>query len=67
MYVIYTSGSSGTPKGCVLNYEGVSNYLEWAKEYSRDITYGEVDFFSSLSDDIENKLESTISTSGWSW
>jgi amino acid adenylation domain-containing protein len=52
MYVIYTSGSTGTPKGCVLNYEGVSNYLEWTKEYSRDITYSEVDFFSSLSFDF---------------
>ena len=52
MYVIYTSGSTGTPKGCVLNYEGVSNYLDWTKEYSRDITYSEVDFFSSLSFDF---------------
>jgi len=26
-----------------------------------------IDFFSSLSDDIENKLESTINTSSWSW
>jgi amino acid adenylation domain-containing protein len=52
MYVIYTSGSTGTPKGCILNYEGVSNYLEWTKEYSRDITYSEVDFFSSLSFDF---------------
>jgi amino acid adenylation domain-containing protein len=26
--------------------------LEWAKEFSRDITYGEVDFFSSLSFDF---------------
>jgi len=40
------------PKGCVLNYEGVSNYLDWTKEYSRDIAYSEVDFFSSLSFDF---------------
>ena len=26
-----------------------------------------IDFFSGLSDDIENKLESTINTSSWSW
>ncbi len=26
-----------------------------------------IDFFSSLSDDIENKIESTINTSSWSW
>jgi amino acid adenylation domain-containing protein/non-ribosomal peptide synthase protein (TIGR01720 family) len=52
MYVIYTSGSTGNPKGCVLNYEGVSNYLDWTKEYGRDIDYSEVDFFSSLSFDF---------------
>jgi amino acid adenylation domain-containing protein len=52
MYVIYTSGSTGEPKGCELNYEGVSNYLEWTQEYSRCITYSEVDFFSSLSFDF---------------
>jgi non-ribosomal peptide synthetase component F len=52
MYVIYTSGSTGHPKGCVLNYEGVSNYLDWIKEYGRDIDYREVDFFSSLSFDF---------------
>jgi amino acid adenylation domain-containing protein/non-ribosomal peptide synthase protein (TIGR01720 family) len=52
MYVIYTSGSTGLPKGCVLNYEGVSNYLDWAVEYSKDITYSEVDFFSSLAFDF---------------
>lgn len=26
-----------------------------------------IDFFSGLSDDIENKMESTINTSSWSW
>ena len=52
MYVIYTSGSTGNPKGCVLNYEGVSNYLDWTEEYSRGISYNEVDFFSSLSFDF---------------
>ncbi|MCS4436070.1 non-ribosomal peptide synthetase [Aquiflexum gelatinilyticum] len=52
MYVIYTSGSTGNPKGCVLNYEGVTNYLNWTLEYSRDISYSEVDFFSSLSFDF---------------
>ena len=52
MYVIYTSGSTGVPKGCVLNYEGVINYLEWIKEYGRELEYTEVDFFSSLSFDF---------------
>ncbi|MFN4952393.1 MAG: non-ribosomal peptide synthetase, partial [Flavobacteriales bacterium] len=52
MYVIYTSGSTGNPKGCVLNYEGVSNYLDWTKEYGKDLDYSEVDFFSSLSFDF---------------
>jgi endonuclease G len=26
-----------------------------------------IDFFSGLSDDIENKMESTINPSNWSW
>ena len=52
MYVIYTSGSTGNPKGCVVNYEGVSNYLDWTEEYGRDISYSEVDLFSSLSFDF---------------
>jgi endonuclease G len=26
-----------------------------------------IDFFSGLSDDIENKMESSINTSNWSW
>jgi amino acid adenylation domain-containing protein len=52
MYVIYTSGSTGNPKGCVLNYEGVTNYLNWTLEYSRGIDFNEVDLFSSLSFDF---------------
>jgi non-ribosomal peptide synthetase component F len=35
-----------------VNYEGVSNYLDWTEEYSRDISYSEVDLFSSLSFDF---------------
>ncbi|MCH6198673.1 amino acid adenylation domain-containing protein [Aquiflexum sp. LQ15W] len=52
IYVIYTSGSTGNPKGCVLNYGGVNNYLDWTSEYSRDISYSKVDLFSSLSFDF---------------
>ena len=62
---------NGTEKiaiALILNNQGSSSSL---KSFATSIDNIEaltgIDFFSSLSDDIENKLESTISTSGWSW
>jgi endonuclease G len=52
----------------IINNQGSSSSL---KSFVTTIDYLEsltgVDFFSGLSDDIENKLESTINTLSWSW
>ncbi len=32
-YVIYTSGSTGKPKGVAVTHEGLSNYLNWARDF----------------------------------
>jgi endonuclease G len=62
---------NGTEKiaiALILNNQGSSSSL---KSFVTSIDNIEaltgIDFFSSLSDDIENKLESTINTSSWSW
>ena len=35
-YVIYTSGSTGKPKGVMVEHQGLTNYIWWAKEvYTR--------------------------------
>ncbi|MDT2247585.1 condensation domain-containing protein [Paenibacillus larvae] len=31
-YVIYTSGSTGKPKGVLIEHQGLTNYIWWAKE-----------------------------------
>jgi amino acid adenylation domain-containing protein len=33
IYVIYTSGSTGKAKGVVIGHRGITNRLEWMKEY----------------------------------
>ncbi len=52
----------------ILNNQGSSSSL---KSFVTSIDNIEaltgIDFFSSLSDDIENKMESSTSTSSWSW
>ncbi|AIA70439.1 hypothetical protein EV46_07535 [Pectobacterium atrosepticum] len=32
-YIIYTSGSTGKPKGVMVEHRGLSNYIQWAREY----------------------------------
>ncbi|HTI07449.1 MAG TPA: amino acid adenylation domain-containing protein, partial [Puia sp.] len=32
-YVIYTSGSTGLPKGCAIEHNSLSNYIQWANGY----------------------------------
>lgn len=34
-YIIYTSGSTGKPKGVAVTHEGLSNYLQWARNFYR--------------------------------
>ena len=52
----------------ILNNQGSSSIL---KSFATSIDNIEaltgINFFSSLSDDIENKPESTNNTSSWSW
>jgi len=62
---------NGTEKiaiALILNNQGSSSTL---KSFVTSIDNIEaltgIDFFSSLSDDIENKLESSTNTSNWSW
>ena len=66
--VFKDNGNEKIAIALILNNQGSSSSL---KSFVTSIDNIEaltgIDFFSSLSDDIENKLESTISTSGWSW
>ena len=66
--VFKDNGNEKIAIALILNNQGSSSSL---KSFVTTIDNIEsltgVDFFSSLSDDIENKLESTINTSSWSW
>ena len=62
---------NGTDKiaiALILNNQGSSSSLiSFATSIDNIESLTGIDFFSGLSDDIENKLESTINTSSWSW
>jgi endonuclease G len=62
---------NGTEKiaiALILNNQGSSSGLKsFATSIDNIESLTGIDFFSGLSDDIENKLESTINTSSWSW
>ena len=66
--VFKDNGNEKIAIGLILNNQGSSSSL---KSFVTSIDNIEaltgIDFFSSLSDVIENKLESTINTSSWSW
>lgn len=66
--VFKDNGNEKIAIALILNNQGSSSSL---KSFVTSIDNIEaltgIDFFSSLSDDIENKLESTINTSSWSW
>ena len=66
--VFKDNGNEKIAIALILNNQGSSSSL---KSFTTSIDNIEaltgIDFFSSLSDDIENKLESTINTSSWSW
>ena len=52
--VLNNQGSSASLKSFVTSIDNIESLTG-------------IDFFSSLSDDIENKMESTINTASWSW
>ena len=66
--VFKDNGNEKDAIALLLNNQGSSSSL---KSFVTSIDNIEaltgIDFFSGLSDDIENKLESTINTSSWSW
>jgi endonuclease G len=66
--VFKDNGNEKIAIALILNNQGSSSSL---KSFVTSIDNIEaltgIDFFSSLSDDIENKIESTINTSSWSW
>ena len=66
--VFKDNGNEKIAIALILNNQGSSSSL---KSFVTSIDNIEaltgIDFFSSLSDDIENKLESAINTSIWSW
>ena len=66
--VFKDNGNEKIAIALILSNQGSSSSL---KSFATSIDNIEaltgIDFFSSLSDDIENKIESTINTSSWSW
>ena len=66
--VFKDNGNEKIAIALILNNQGSSSSL---KSFVTSIDNIEartgIDFFSSLSDDVENKIESTINTSSWSW
>jgi endonuclease G len=62
---------NGTEKiaiALILNNQGINSSLKsFVTSIDNNEALSGVDFFSGLSDDIENKLESTINTSCRSW
>ncbi len=50
-YIIYTSGTSGEPKGVMINYKSLINYIKWAEKYY-PIKHKKFVFFSSISFDL---------------
>ena len=62
------NGSEKIAIALILNNQGSSSSLKsFATSIDNIESLTGIDFFSGLSDDIENKLESTINTSSWSW
>jgi iturin family lipopeptide synthetase A len=53
-YIIYTSGSTGQPKGVMIEYRSLTNYLLWAKEQylSGSLINKNFGLFTSLSFDL---------------
>ncbi|MEK0423346.1 MAG: hypothetical protein RLZ95_1256 [Bacteroidota bacterium] len=67
--IIYNdTGAEKIAIAFILNNQGsTSNLKNFVCNIDQIETLTGIDFFSELPDDIENKLESTIYTSNWSW
>jgi amino acid adenylation domain-containing protein len=53
VYCIYTSGSTGNPKGCLVEYESLLNYISWANAfYFADGPVGNWGVITSVSFDL---------------
>ena len=52
--LLYNQGSSASLKTFVTSIDNIESLTG-------------INFFSSLSDDIENKMEAGVNTSSWSW
>ena len=51
-YVIYTSGSTGKPKGVLIEHQGLTNYIWWAKEVYVKGEKTNFPLYSSISFDL---------------
>ena len=66
--VFKDNGSEKIAIALILNNQGSSSSLKsFATSIDNIESLTGIDFFSGLSDDIENKLESNINTSSWNW
>ena len=62
------NGSEKIAIALILNNQGSSSSLKsFVTSIDNIESHTGIDFFSGLTDDIENKLESIINTSSWSW
>ncbi|MCB2298642.1 non-ribosomal peptide synthetase [Clostridium tagluense] len=51
-YVIYTSGSTGKPKGVMIEHQGLTNYIWWAKKMYLEDENEVMALYSSISFDL---------------
>ncbi|WP_142347078.1 amino acid adenylation domain-containing protein, partial [Bacillus thuringiensis] len=51
-YVIYTSGSTGNPKGVLIEHQGLTNYIWWAREVYVQGEKTNFPLYSSISFDL---------------
>lgn len=52
VYIIYTSGSTGKPKGVMIEHQGLTNYIWWAKKMYLKNEEEAMALYSSISFDL---------------
>ncbi|SFB07860.1 non-ribosomal peptide synthetase [Clostridium frigidicarnis] len=52
VYIIYTSGSTGKPKGVMIEHQGLTNYIWWAKKMYLKDEEDVMALYSSISFDL---------------